>query len=210
MTALTMVEHRSLNLQSPSRVCYGISVKNIRLGDSWDVRAGLRHHYVCIWPSTKYAPCHQQPSCWLFTDRIISKWHKHHITQYTYCITVTEQTMLERGREVGIPLVLLQMANLYFHSADALWFWRNFAVSQRDYNVQDSYWQQRQMVSMNFKLAQTPHISPSKASYRASVITAVTNGEHRSLNSHKHPISHPERRAVECLLQVFWRKLADS
>ena len=31
----------------------------------------------------------------------------YHVTQYTHCITAINQTMLERGRNVGIPLVSL-------------------------------------------------------------------------------------------------------
>ena len=45
-------------------------------------------------------------------DDVIMDWRipwgrKYHVTQYTRCITAIKQTMLERGRNVDIPLVSL-------------------------------------------------------------------------------------------------------
>ena len=53
---------------------------------------------------------HKMRATWktfLFDDVIMQKlqWgYMFHIAQYTHCITAIKQTVLERGRDVGIPL----------------------------------------------------------------------------------------------------------
>ena len=73
---------------------------------------------VCVtvplwWESTVIGGSpHKRRVTWkmLLFDDVIMDWripwrHMYHITQYTHCITAINQTMLERGRNVGIPLV---------------------------------------------------------------------------------------------------------
>ena len=57
---------------------------------------------------------HKRRATWkmLLFDDVIMDWRipwrrMYHITQYTHYITVINQTMLKRGRNVGIPLVSL-------------------------------------------------------------------------------------------------------
>ena len=53
----------------------------------------------------------------------------YHITQYTHCITAINQTMLERGRNVGIPLVSLLSLSSIPQDNNAL------CKEQRDYRL---------------------------------------------------------------------------
>ena len=70
----------------------------------------------------------------LLFDDVIMDWripwrHMYHITQYTHYITVINQTMLKRGRDVGIPLVSLLSLGSIPQDNNAL------CKEQRDYHL---------------------------------------------------------------------------
>ena len=80
---------------------------------------------------------HKRRVTWkmLLFDDVIMDWripwrHMYHITQYTHYITAINQTMLERGRNVGIPLVSLLSLGSTLEDNNAL-----RCKEQRDYHL---------------------------------------------------------------------------
>ena len=79
---------------------------------------------------------HKRRVTWkmLLFDDVIMDWRipwrdMYHITQYTHCTTAINQTMPERGRNVGIPLASLLSLSSIPKDNDAL------CKEQRDYRL---------------------------------------------------------------------------
>ena len=63
---------------------------------------------------------------------MISPWHTNHITHQTYRVTIIKQTILERRRDVGNPLISSLLTGSYSHDDNALWFCKSKSLRMRN------------------------------------------------------------------------------